>query len=62
MIGSEFLSLDLPNAGLEEPALGGSVRESTQRRLFAAASSDAPADFAAALLWMRTPIDSSVTT
>ncbi len=43
------LSLHWPNAGLEEPALGGPAQEATQRRLFTAASSDIPPDFATAL-------------
>ena len=46
-----------PNAGLEEPALGGPAQEATQRRLFTAASSDIPADFATALLTAHTRID-----
>jgi len=37
-----------PDAGLEGPALGDPAQEATQRRLFMAASSDGPTDFAAA--------------
>ena len=39
-----------PNAGLEEPAPGGTAREATQRRLFTAASSDVTTGFASAPL------------
>jgi len=39
-----------PDAGLEEPALGDPAQEATQRRLFTAASSDGPTDFASATL------------
>jgi hypothetical protein len=40
-----------PNAGLEEPALGGPAQEAAQRRFFTAASSDAPTDIAANLVY-----------
>jgi hypothetical protein len=47
----------VPNAGLIEPTLGGPAQETTQHRLFAAASSNIPTDFAAALLARIAPVD-----
>ena len=51
------LAVTRPNAGLEEPALGGPAQEATQRRLFTAASSDVPTDFATALHQARKTLD-----
>jgi hypothetical protein len=49
-----------PNAGLEEPALGGPTQEAAQLRLFTASSFDVATDVATALDLYLNSVDSPI--